>query len=383
MCGENCFNAHNNFRLFHSDGGMDVLRKLAVRFYNYSPRDNLLLLRKKLAALAGSSSPRNEMLDELIQLKTFPLILSRALDRLPHEQIVLLGYHGEIPPSERKKVISARAWEWGFPLTGAGDVAQIICNVPKTETQWEVLRSVRAPNVFTIGEIVGPFSLITFLMKKLNYFFDNPDEVMPYYLGKKFFGPLQELDSLFPIRGKRVIEFGPLDGYQTLGLAHLGADVTSIEARAENVMKTRAALDATGMPGSVHMDDFHNVDATRYGRFDLAFAHGVYYHSIVPFLFLHNLISLSDSIFVGGYCATDDLPKDPWRELIHEGKAYRSKPYLEATDHHTAGINHLGYFFDTDSLMRFFRDRGFRVQLISERYSKETAGRYLQFLATR
>ena len=49
------------------------------------------------------------------------------------------------------------------------------------------------------------------------------------------------------------------------------------------------------------MDDFHNADAHKYGRFDLAFAHGVYYHSFAPFLFFENLISLSDNIFIGGY----------------------------------------------------------------------------------
>jgi hypothetical protein len=39
--------------------------------YTYSPRDNLLLLREKLASHAGdpeTASPRNEMLDELTHL---------------------------------------------------------------------------------------------------------------------------------------------------------------------------------------------------------------------------------------------------------------------------------------------------------------------------
>jgi hypothetical protein len=348
----------------------------------------LRLLRDKLAPHLDKQedfSPRNEMLEEVTQLETFPLILSWVLDRLTQDEIVLLGYQGRIRPSQRGKVIVAKAWEWGLPIAyrDTEDVVQIICNVPQTKAHWEIIRSVRAPNVFTIGEIIAPFSQITYLMKKLNYYLDNPDQVMPYYLGEKFWGPLCELDSLFSLRGKRVIEFGPMDGYQTLGLAHLGADVTSIEVRAENATKTRAALDAIGLPGRIRMDDFHNVDAMRYGRFDLAFAHGVYYHSIAPFLLLNNLISLSDNIFVGGFCATEELPKSSWHELIYEGKSYRIKLYGEAKGHYTAGINASGYFFDKDSLIEFFRNQKFDVHVIDQEESNVTAGCYLRFLATR
>ena len=357
-----------------------MLRRTAERLYRHSPHDNLLFLRKKLAPQLDQ--PRNDMLDDLTRLVSFPRILAWALDRLPHARIVLHGYDGEIRGSKSGKTIVSEMWNWGVPITPSSDTAHIICQVPTTGAQWEAIRSVRAPSVYTLGEVVALFSQIPFLMKKLDYYFGSADEIMPFYLGEEFFGPLRELDLLFPLHGKGVIEFGPFDGCQTLGLAHLGANVTSIEARAENVTKTRAALDATGMPGTVRMDDFHNVDAAHYGRFDLAFAHGVYYHSIAPFLFLENLISLSDSIFLGGFCATDVSPQGPWHQLTHDGRVYRVKPYREGTNY-TAGINEIGYFFDADELMGFFGAHDFSVEVVSDENPGETAGRFIRFLATR
>jgi hypothetical protein len=229
---------------------------------------------------------------------------------------------------------------------------------------------------------VAGFSRIPFLMRKLDYFFKNPDEIIPYYLGRDFFGPLPELNRRFSLQGKRVVEFGPFDGCQTLGLTHLGADVTAIEARAENAVKTRAALDATGLTASIVMEDFHDTTAARHGRFDLAFAHGVYYHSHRPFVFLGNLIDLSDNIFVGGFCATDDLPSANWETLSHEGHTYRVKSYREVTGF-TAGIHDTAYFFDADALMAFFKNHGFEVEVIDKEKSSVTAGQFLRFLARR
>ena len=101
----------------------------------------------------------------------------------------------------------------------------------------------------------------------------------------------------------------------------------------------------------IRQDDFHNVDARNVGRFDLAFAHGVYYHSITPFVFLENLISLSDRIYFGGYCATDDNPAGPFITLDHRGHVYRAKQYRESgvMDFY-AGLHSHGYFFHADDL---------------------------------
>ena len=131
------------------------------------------------------------------------------------------------------------------------------------------------------------------------------------------------------------------------------------------------------------MDDFHNASAATCGRFDLAFAHGVYYHSIAPFVLFENLRTLADAIYLGGYCATDELPASPWVELNYEGRTYRVKKYLEVVDHFTAGVNPIGYYFAAEDFMRFFTERGHQVTVIADEAREGPAGRYLRFLATR
>jgi hypothetical protein len=179
-----------------------------------------------------------------------------------------------------------------------------------------------------------------------------------------------------------VIEFGPFDGCQTAGLVNLGVkNLTCIEARAENAIKTMVARYVFGWNNvELVMDDFHNAEQLKYGTYDLAFAHGVYYHSIAPFLFLENLMSLSNNIFLGGFCATENLPEGNYETLEYGGQEYRVKLYQEAQNF-TAGVNTKGYFFHKEDLMKFFQERNYELVIISDEDSNVTAGNFLRFLA--
>ena len=112
----------------------------------------------------------------------------------------------------------------------------------------------------------------------------------------------------------------------------------------------------------------------------MVFAHGVYYHSIAPFLFLENLLGLSDNIFVGGFCATDKSPPGGFTTLNYQGIDYRVKRYKEGVGY-TAGVNTYGYFFHKEDLKHFFIERGYDIKVISDEPVKVTAGNFLRFLA--
>jgi predicted O-methyltransferase YrrM len=369
-------------------------RSFSYRLYRKSIAENLEDLRNKVTR--PPAAPRNDLLDPLLALASFPDLLARQLGRIPAEVLVLLGDSAQIAQWSiasrvAGRIVEVREWSWSQGFKAVAEFVRpgahiVICRTPLTEADWNVIfaanREIGAAGISTLGELVAPFLRITALTDNLDYF-TALDELLPIYLGQKFFGPLAELDALFPLKARSVIEFGSFEGGQSLGLCHLGAQLTCIDARADNVAKTRAALDAFGF-GTVRIlgDDFHNVHARRYGRFDLAFAHGVYYHSVAPFVFLENLISLAENIFVGGYCATDDLPVQPWSELEYEGRRYRVKRYVEARDF-TAGINDVAYFFHKDDLRRFFSERGFGVKVISDDPQSVTAGNFTRFLARR
>ncbi len=343
---------------------------------------------------AKPETPGNHVLDELIAAPVMPKILAFALEEHTGEALVLMGEAEArfAPVVEILKTRSRRAeWRAFRWAEGAANVPEegrvVLCALPQSAEDWGVVTELKRKlgvRLLLLTELLLPFTRISFLQTCLHY--DRPDlaAILPFYLGEKKFGPLDKLDAIFPLRGLSLIEFGPFDGCQTAGLVHLGVkSVTCVEARAENATKTRTALEVFGWDHvRVVMDDFHNADGVKYGRFDLAFCHGVYYHSIAPFTLLENLRTLSDRIFVGGFCATDESPSSAWLELKHEGRAYRAKTYREKNQY-TAGINKVAYFFHADDLVRFFSERGYKIEMVSDESKDVTAGRYIRFLATK
>jgi hypothetical protein len=137
------------------------------------------------------------------------------------------------------------------------------------------------------------------------------------------------------------------------------------------------------------MDDFHNADRQKYGEFDLAFAHGVYYHSFVPFFFLENLVSLSDNIFIGGYCTSDSIAAKPSNSFLsytietleYQGKKYVVKRTRLGNTYNNAA-NEFAYQFNRKDLLDFFADRGYELTVLHDAATPDPWGDwYLTFLA--
>jgi hypothetical protein len=390
------------------------LKHLLRLSFERSPNENLKRLGEKLhhlgsdwASYAGGKTNQvlpdqkqqpeiqkrkaNQVLPDLEQQPVYQTLIASRLS-VSSQPLLLLGSKKEIDGltsafTSRGHTVMGIEWD-GKKEVDLGDTPRsriIICRCPLSDDEWRAVKRLKlryGKRVIGIQELALPFTLIEFALGHMNYFLKSLEALAPYYLGEQYFGPLQKLDEVWPLAGKNVIEFGPFDGCQTAGLVHLGVkSVTCIEARAENAIKTMIAGYSQGWNHvRVIMDDFHNVDRTTHGIFDLAFAHGVYYHSIAPFHFMENLLSLSDAIFLGGFCATDQLPSGDYELLPYCGKTYRAKKHVES-DGYTSGVNLFGYYFNKDDLMEFFRDQGCEVTVISEQESTITAGIYLRFLA--
>ncbi len=375
-----------------------MLRRIFTELYSDSPKANFA---KICARLTGKSltapkvAPKNKVLDDLLASSCLVDLLVHALSQTQINSAVLAGgdAFGESLARRLKDLgreIRLQTWDWE---KSAGEIALqpgqslILLQLPVTEEEWQIVATLKrriGAQLVLLTELLLPYTRITLLQSKVDYLVKSFEKILPYYLGRQFFGPLDKLDAVFPLRGKSVIEFGPFEACQTAGLVHLGAkSVTCIEARAENSTKTLAAVEVFGWSNvRLIMEDFHNVDGSKYGRFDLAFAHGVYYHSIAPFVFLSNLLTLADHVFVGGFCATDELPGHAWETLEYEGKTYRAKRYREAA-HFTEGVNRNGWHFHGDDLVRFFSDHGWSVKMVTDEKTTVTAGRYIRFLASK
>ncbi len=370
------------------------IRALGDRVYRWSLQDNLRWLQTKLThydPLANTIRP--DLMAQRIAAQGY---LNRKVRSLS-DQVVILGDGSEAKMLSKALQLAGKQCRILEDKLAFGDLKElppldpsvdlVISPWPLTPQDWQRAASLRAavPNrVLTFQELLLPMELIQTGQQHLNYRFEDLSEVMSYYTGDQLLGPMDELNKLFPLKDKRVIEFGPMDGYQTAALINFGASsVACIEARPENALKTLAAKAAFGWSNvEVILDDFHNVSGSNYGMYDLAFAHGVYYHSFAPFVFFENLFSLSNHIFLGGYIATDADPPTEYVRLEYEGATYRAKEHPDGFGM-TEGINLKGYYFAADDLERLFTSRGFKIIPISREEQHLPTGRYHRFLAVK
>lgn len=376
------------------------LQRIWELSYQRSPQDNLKALQKKLAIKRhnqelnedNNKSETNTVIPNIWDKPVYQEFIAYKL-RFNKKPVILLGEPLQLTAlasvlSHKNIDVNSLAWDWDAEvnLNAFSQTSQlIVCKIPLSDHHWRVIQHLKnnyLDRVLGIYELALPLTMIPLTQSSLNYFLKSLEEIIPYYLGEEYFGPIDKLNEIFPLAGKKVIEFGPFDGCQTAGLVNSGIkSLTCIEARAENAIKTMVARYVFNWNNvELVMDDFHNVERLKYGTYDLVFAHGVYYHSIAPFLFLENLISLSNNIFLGGFCATENLPEVNYETLEYGGQQYRVKMYQEGQNF-TAGVNKKGYFFHKEDLMKFFKERNYEVVIISDEDSNVTAGNFLRFLA--
>ncbi len=384
---------------------MRLLKRALRAVYQRSPRENLTAIRNRLMR---SNTPVHEpapiynqpqinyVVPDVLEKPAFTRYTSFKLP-LSDQMILLLGSSNEIHSigsafiDVGHKVVPSE-WDWGTEVELDGvpyDSPIIICKVPQCETHWRMIRELRKMRdpykVINMSELVLPITTIQLTQQFLGYFKPTIDEITGIYVGDVLLGGLHEVDELLSLKGKRVIEFGPGDGVQTAGLVSLGAkEVTCIELRAENIIKLIAARHVFGWENvNIIHDDMHNVSSLNYGHFDLAVAHGVYYHSLAHFFFFENLLSLANNILLGGFYATEDAPECGWEVLEYGGDKYRAKTYYEGIGHFGSGANETSYLFHRDDLMGFFEKRNCEIILISDQteHSPTDKRGYLRFLA--
>jgi hypothetical protein len=250
------------------------------------------------------------------------------------------------------------------------------------------LRARTSPRrVYTLFQLFAPACLFRFVEGVLGYHVQPSDRLLRMMTGKRILPSLARLNERYPLKGKKVLEYGPLDGAMTGNLVALGVGTLHcVEVHMLNVLKVLAAKQMLGWRNvEVIPDDMHTVDGWAYGRYDLAVAHGVYYHSVAPFRFLENLTTLADAVFLGGFCANPARLKRPLVTLEHEGHSYRAQPFRDRPENDGAGIHASGYYFMPDDLIALIARQGFDVEVIDldESPAHKAGGSYLRVLARR
>ncbi|MGE3272213.1 MAG: class I SAM-dependent methyltransferase [Chloroflexota bacterium] len=249
------------------------------------------------------------------------------------------------------------------------------------------LRFEQGRRAFTADQLLGGAALFEAINQLVGVYVQPLSKALGYMAGDPVWDPIVRLAQREPLAGKRVVEFGPLDGCMTGSLVASGvASVTCVEVRLANVLKVLVARQMLGWQNvDLVIDDMHNVDGNAYGTFDVVVAHGVYYHSSAPFRFLENLTTLGDTIFLGGYCADPDQPRAPLVTLRHGEYTARAQPFREKLANDGAGVHAAGYYFVPADLIRLFEGWGFDVETVDlETVPVERqASQYLRLIARR
>src|SRR5262249_17321724 len=150
-----------------------------------------------------------------LQSSTGPVVLLGS-----QEQIAFLAPGFAAADREVKGI----TWDWetNTDLSSFPEDALIItCRLPQNERHCRIVKEVKkpfGPRVIGIQELVLPFTTLQEGQSSFDYSVDTFAEIAPLYLGDEYYGPLDTLNTIFPLTGKTVIEFGPMEGAQTAGL---------------------------------------------------------------------------------------------------------------------------------------------------------------------
>jgi SAM-dependent methyltransferase len=165
---------------------------------------------------------------------------------------------------------------------------------------------------------------------------------------------LVKLNEVCPVKGKTVLELGPLEAAHTYTLLQLGAkSVTAVEYREENLEKCKIIKKLLGMRKAKFLQgDVRSFDFSALGKFDIVLCSGVLYHLLDPLALLQKLSKITDTLFLWTHIATDTYPPMQF---------YREENSLEA------GLEQLSFWLKEEELLWVLDLLGFyNVDILSK-----------------
>jgi len=164
------------------------------------------------------------------------------------------------------------------------------------------------------------------------------------------------LHEIVNLTGKSVLEVGCFEGIHTLGLRLYCQDVTAVDIRPSNVVKTLTRLCMHGSNAKVFVADVEALP-DQFGTFDLIFHCGVLYHLMAPLEHVFALSRLCKHLFLDTHVARNEP------EMIEKqlgGVTYRGAYHDEAGWHDPfSGKDPKAFWLDKESLLDVLRRAGF------------------------
>jgi len=191
--------------------------------------------------------------------------------------------------------------------------------------------------------------------------------------GKKYGGQrialtdfrLEDFNSQFNLKGKRVLELGPFEGGHTVMLHNLGAkEILSIEGREENYVKCCVMKNIFKLKNCTFiLADLEYEDLEKYGKFDCCICLGVLYHLVNPYEFLKKLSKITDVLFLWTHFSDENYPKSKTYEISSNDEknlVYKGKDQVEDIKDGQAGLENRAFWFFKEDLLKALKDVGFK-----------------------
>lgn len=144
---------------------------------------------------------------------------------------------------------------------------------------------------------------------------------------------LKWLFQKIDVRGKSVLELGPLEAAHTYMLESAGASVLAIESNKGAFLRSLITKNYLGMKAKFLLGDFEKMDISE-RHFDLVMASGVLYHMKDPIALLNAISKTTDNLFIWTHYFEPDLSK--WNaslSLLFEAKKWEyEKPITQQFD---------------------------------------------------
>jgi tRNA (mo5U34)-methyltransferase len=182
-----------------------------------------------------------------------------------------------------------------------------------------------------------------------------------------------KFNAAFDLSGRQVLELGCFEGIHTIGLLLLGASVTAVDGRMENVLKTMARVWAYGMKCDVTQWDFEEAPSPLLpDRWDVLHHIGVLYHLSDPIGHLNAVLPRTDhAVLLDTHVA--DSAEDATLEYEADGAKvrYRRKAEPHAVSSPFAGMRDHAKYLVLEDLVEHLRGHGFAdTKVVSNRLER-------------
>jgi 2-polyprenyl-3-methyl-5-hydroxy-6-metoxy-1,4-benzoquinol methylase len=174
---------------------------------------------------------------------------------------------------------------------------------------------------------------------------------------------IEKLHQLVNLTGKSILEVGCFEGIHTLGLKLYSDDVTAIDIRPLNVVKTLARLSMHGANAKVFVADVEELSA-EFGQFDVVFHCGVLYHLMSPVEHLLSLGPVCNTIFLDTHVARDEaaIIERKAGEFLYRGAYHGEADWLDPF----SGKDAQSFWLTKESLREALLGAGFSLLTLIE-----------------